>query len=170
MQSLPMPTLLKVIAGEVITWWDLSPQQSVQTNPKNSHGLWRRHTIHAAKFEWNTTWLHRQQDTVCKAMYAIFHSNFAAYIVCRRYKACEFLGFVCNDCWGNKSNHIITFPANKNLNFLLGDDVIFVQCPFKTTSFFFCFGLSLVLLDFLKQLSHLAIFLPCSSQHMYHLL
>ena len=58
------------------------------------------------------TWLHWQQDIVCEAMYAVCHSNFAAYIVCRRYKPCEFLGFVWTDCWGNKSNYIITFTAN----------------------------------------------------------
>ena len=27
-------------------------------------------------------------------MCAVFNSNFAAYIVCRRYQQCEFLGFV----------------------------------------------------------------------------
>ena len=29
-----------------------------------------------------------------------FLFNFAAYIVCRRLKQCEFLGFVRTDCWG----------------------------------------------------------------------
>ena len=29
------------------------------------------------------TWLHRQTVIVCEAMYVVFHSNFAAYIVCR---------------------------------------------------------------------------------------
>ena len=49
-------------------------------------------------------------------MYVVFHSNsnFAAYIVCRRYKPCEFFGFVWTDCWGNKSN-VITSPANSML-------------------------------------------------------
>ena len=42
---------------------------------------------------------------VCVAMYVVFHSNFAAYIVCRRYKPCEFLGLVWTDCWGNKSDY-----------------------------------------------------------------
>ena len=41
-----------------------------------------------------------------------FHSNFAAYIVCLRYKPCEFPGFVWTDCWGNKSYYVITSPAN----------------------------------------------------------
>ena len=43
-----------------------------------------------------------------------FLSNFAAYIVCRRYKPCEFLGFVWTDCWGNKSYYVITSPANRS--------------------------------------------------------
>ena len=50
---------------------------------------------------------------VCEAMYVVFHSNFAAYIVYRRYKPCEFLEFVWTDCWGNKSSYVITSPANK---------------------------------------------------------
>ena len=37
----------------------------------------------------------------CEAMYFVFHSNFAAYIVCWRYKPCEFLGFVWTRYWGN---------------------------------------------------------------------
>ena len=45
-------------------------------------------------------------------MYVVFHSNFAAYIVYRGYKPCEFLEFVWTDCWGNKSNYVITSPAN----------------------------------------------------------
>ena len=49
---------------------------------------------------------------VCEAMYAVFHSNFAACILCRLYKPCEFLEFVWTDCWGNKSNYVITSPAN----------------------------------------------------------
>ena len=48
-------------------------------------------------------------------MYVVFHSNFAAYIVYRRYKPCEFLEFVWTDCWGNKSNYVITSPANRDL-------------------------------------------------------
>ena len=46
-------------------------------------------------------------------------SNFAAYIVCRRYKPCEFPRFVWTDCWGNKSYYVITSPANRKLNALL---------------------------------------------------
>ena len=45
-------------------------------------------------------------------MYIVFHSNFAAYIVCRSYKRCKFLGFVWTDCRGNKSYYVITSPAN----------------------------------------------------------
>ena len=45
-------------------------------------------------------------------MYVIFHSNFAAYIVCRSYKPCEFPGFVWTDRWGNKSYYVNTSPAN----------------------------------------------------------
>ena len=58
------------------------------------------------------TWLHRQQVIVCEVKYTVFHSNFAAYIVCRRYKPCGFLGLVWTDCWGNKFNYVITSPAN----------------------------------------------------------
>ena len=41
-------------------------------------------------------------------------SNFPACIVCRCYKPCEFLWFVWTDCWGNKSNYVITSPANSH--------------------------------------------------------
>ena len=58
------------------------------------------------------TWLHKQKAIGCEAMYVVFHSNFAAYIVCRRFKRCEFPGFVWTDCWGNKSYYVITSPAN----------------------------------------------------------
>ena len=50
--------------------------------------------------------------SVKPCMYVVFHSNFAACIVCRRYKPCEFLGLVWTDCWGNKSDYDITSPAN----------------------------------------------------------
>ena len=150
------------------------------------------------------TWLHRQLTVVCEAMYVVFHSNFAAYIVilctgairggtvtnrqcfadicksrqsrfgskswmycridtlktintaqrhvdnkhrqlilpiCIRFianlalptladignalpislcavpKPCEFLEFVWTDCWGNKSNYVITSPANYTVMF-----------------------------------------------------
>ena len=46
------------------------------------------------------------------------HSNFAAYIECRRYKPCEFSGFVWTDCCGNKSYYAITSPANRNDRYL----------------------------------------------------
>ena len=42
-----------------------------------------------------------------------FYSNFAACIVCRRDKPCEFPRFVWTDCWGNKSYYVINSPANK---------------------------------------------------------
>ena len=58
---------------------------------------------------------HATRDIVCEAMYVVFHSNFAAYIVCRRYKPCEFLGLVWTNCWGNKSDYNITSPANSNI-------------------------------------------------------
>ena len=48
-------------------------------------------------------------------MYVVFHSNFAGCIVHRRYKPYEFLEFVWTDCWGNKSNFVITSPAKKLL-------------------------------------------------------
>ena len=52
-----------------------------------------------------------KEGIVCEAMYVVFHPNFAAFIVCRRYKPCEFLGLVWTDCWGNKSDYDITSPA-----------------------------------------------------------
>ena len=71
----------------------------VQTNPRNSHGLWRRHIIYVAKFEWKTTYM-ASQTTSCEVMYC-FHSNFAVYVICQCHKPCEFLGFVWTDCRGN---------------------------------------------------------------------
>ena len=49
---------------------------------------------------------------VREVMCAVFHSNFAAWIVCRHFRPCEFLGFVWTDCWGDKSNYVITSTAN----------------------------------------------------------
>ena len=46
------------------------------------------------------TWLHRQKKI------------FATYIVYRCYKPCEFLGFVQTNCWGHKSNYVITSLVN----------------------------------------------------------
>ena len=68
--------------------------------------VWMKNNIHG--------FTDKQTQTVIgyKAMYVVFHSNFAAYIVCRRYKPCEFLGFVWTDCWGNKSYYVITSPAS----------------------------------------------------------
>ena len=54
----------------------------------------------------------RQTVIGCEAMYVVFHSNFAASIVCQCYKPCGFPGFVWTDCWGNKSYYVITSPAN----------------------------------------------------------
>ena len=45
-------------------------------------------------------------------MYIVFYSNFARYIVSRRYKPCEFLGFAWTNCWGDKPYYVITSPAN----------------------------------------------------------
>ena len=63
-------------------------------------------------------------------MYVVFHSNFAAYIVWRNYKPCEFPGFVWTDCWGNKSYHVITsrwiatyFPYSHILAFEKSQDL-----------------------------------------------
>ena len=60
-------------------------------------------------------WLHRRQLSVCEAMYVIFHSNFAVYIVCQRCKPCEFLWFVWTDCRGNKSYYVIISSANTHM-------------------------------------------------------
>ena len=58
-------------------------------------------------------------------MYVVLHSNFAAFIVCQRYKPCGFPGFVWTDCWGNKSCYVITSTANRleyqNQRFLVKD-------------------------------------------------
>ena len=92
---------------------------------KKLNGLWLRHTIYAAKFEWKTTymlghtWLLKQSVIGYEAMYVVFHSNFAAFIVCQRYKPCGFPGFVWTDCWGNKSYYVITSLANR-LSYKLG--------------------------------------------------
>ena len=53
-------------------------------------------------------------------MCTVFHSNFAAQIMCRHYRPCEFLGFVWTDCWGDKSNYVITSPANRHQQNVLG--------------------------------------------------
>ena len=34
------------------------------------------------------------------------NSSFAAYIMCRHCKPCEFLEFVWTDCWGNQSYYV----------------------------------------------------------------
>ena len=56
-----------------------------------------------------------------KSTHGFTEDNFAAYIVCRRYKPCEFLGFVWTDCWGNKSYYIITSPANMTSILMITD-------------------------------------------------
>ena len=68
------------------------------------------------KVEWKTACMASQTTNYCvwSHVYAVFHSNFAACIVCRLYKPCEFLEFVWTDYWGNKSNYVITSPANMN--------------------------------------------------------
>ena len=51
------------------------------------------------------TWLHKQTVIGCKAMYVVLHSNFAAYIVCRRYspeKLCH--NRIC--CPSNRSKQV----------------------------------------------------------------
>ena len=47
------------------------------------------------------TWLHRH---FCEAMYIAFSFKLCRVYWCRRYMSCEFLGFVCTDCWGNLSS------------------------------------------------------------------
>ena len=64
--------------------------------------IWMKNNIHGLKPITDCLWSHG-----CS-----FYSNFAVYIVCRRYKPCEFLWFVWTDCWGNKSYYVITSPAN----------------------------------------------------------
>ena len=61
----------------------------------------------------------RQTVVGYEAIYVLFHTNFAASIVCRRYQPCEFPGFVWTDCWGNKSYYVITSPANRVYHALL---------------------------------------------------
>ena len=80
----------------------------------NKSKKFTRLTVYVAKFDRKTTYMASQMESyqlwnhVC-----CFHSNFAAYIVCRCYKPCEFPGFVWTDCWGNKSYYVITSPANR---------------------------------------------------------
>ena len=57
---------------------------------------------------------HGFTDIQLSSVKPCIHSNFAAYIVCRRYKPCEFSGFVWTDCCGNKSYYVITSPANNS--------------------------------------------------------
>ena len=86
--------------------------------PKKSKTLTRliapAHNIHGKVWMKNNIHCFTDRQTVIgyEAMYVGFHSNFAAYIVCRRYKPCEFPGFVWTDCWGNKSYYVIISPAN----------------------------------------------------------
>ena len=80
------------------------------TMPANSAGT--QNTRQSLNEKQHMAWLHRQTVIVCEAMYIVFHSNFAAYIVCQSYKPCEFPGFVWTDCWDNKSYYVITSPAN----------------------------------------------------------
>ena len=83
----------------------------IATGPNKSKKLTRRtspaHTTHGAQVRINPT-------------YVVFYSNFAAYILCRRYKPCEFLGLVWTDCWDNKSDYDITSPATSVYNDLMG--------------------------------------------------
>ena len=52
------------------------------------------------------------QTTTCLCSMLIFIQTLPRIIVCRRCQPCEFLGFVWTDCWGSKSNYVITSPAN----------------------------------------------------------
>ena len=58
-------------------------------------------------------WPHRWKVIVCEAMYVVFHSNFAAYIVGWLCKPCEFCGFVEPDYCGKKSYYIIICLVNR---------------------------------------------------------
>ena len=98
--------------------WPFSPKNLSQNSPKKwlhnriccpsnwSKQIQETHTAYSSGTQYTRqslnekqhTWLNRQTVIVCEAMYVIFHLNFAAYIVCRRYKPCEFLGFVWTDC------------------------------------------------------------------------
>ena len=65
--------------------------------------VWMKNNIHG--------FTDRQLSAV-KPCTLFFIQNFAAYIVYRRYKPCEFPGIVWTDCWGNKTYYVITSPAN----------------------------------------------------------
>ena len=59
------------------------------------------------------TWLYRQIVIFFEAMYVVFHSNFAAYIVCQAISRVSFLDlFGPINWWGNKSYCVITSLAN----------------------------------------------------------
>ena len=64
--------------------------------------VWMKNNVHG--------FTDRQLSAV-KPCTLFFILKFAAYIVCRCYKPCEFPGFVWTDCWGNKSYYVITSPA-----------------------------------------------------------
>ena len=96
-----------------------------EISPNKSENLtWLIAPVHnigyVAKSEWKTTYMASQTRSYCLWSHflfficslSVFHTNFAPFIVCQRCKPCEFLGFVWTDCWGNKSNYVITSPAN----------------------------------------------------------
>ena len=68
--------------------------------------VWMRNNIHSFTGDLTCLW------SMYVVVVVFFYSNFVACIVYRRYKPCEFLGFVWTDCWGNKSYYVITSPAN----------------------------------------------------------
>ena len=70
----------------------------------NTRGkVWMKNIIHNFT---DNNWI------VFEVMHVVFHSNFAAYIVCRHYKPCGFFRFVWTDYWGNKFDYVISSPAN----------------------------------------------------------
>ena len=62
------------------------------------------------------TWLHRQQVNWLSVNPCVLSSaqTLSRSLVCRHCRPCEFLGFVWTDCWGDKSNYVITSTANKS--------------------------------------------------------
>ena len=65
-------------------------------------------------------WMKKQHTwllSVCETMHVVFAFKLYRVYCVRRYKPREFLGFVWTDCWGNKSNYVITSPANTNVNY-----------------------------------------------------
>ena len=83
--------------------------------------------------------------------------------MCRHYRPCGFLGFVWTDCWGDKSNYVITSPANCQCKNMTTCIPLSTQNTFSNNMkwyvlFFLCFIVNLVNIN-MKYLNVMRIFL-----------